>query len=59
MLKVQKSQSYEQKKEAIYRYRETHLDEWKNYNKLIQRKCRAYKSQAKILRDILIAFFEN
>ena len=59
MLKVQKYQTYEQKKEAIYKYREGHRDEWKKYNTLSKRRCRAFQAQAKLLRNILIAFFEN
>ena len=59
MLKVQKYQTYEQKKEAIYKYREGHRDEWRENTKNAMRRLRAFQSQAKILRNILIAFFEN
>lgn len=59
MLKVQYSQSYEKKKEAIYKYRETHWEKFQMYNTLSKRRCRAFQAQAKILRNILIAFFED
>ena len=59
MLKVQKYQTYEQKKEAIYKYRETHLDKWRENTKNGMRRLRAYQSQCKILLNILNAFFEN
>lgn len=56
---MKKSQTYEQKKEAIYKYRETHLDKWRERDKLLARKYRKYASEAKILRNILINFFED
>jgi ribosome recycling factor len=59
MLKVQKYQTYEQKKEAIYKYRETHMNMWRENSKNGMRRLRAFQAQAKILRNILIAFFED
>jgi hypothetical protein len=59
MLKVQKYQTYEQKKEAIYKYRDSHWEKFQSYNTLSKRKYRAFQAQAKILRNILIAFFED
>ena len=59
MLKVQKYQSYEQKKDSIYKYRETHRDVWRENTKNAMKRLRAFQAQAKILRNILIAFYEN
>ena len=59
MLKVQKYQTYEQKKEAIYKYREGHRDVWRENTKNGMKRLRAFQAQAKLLRNILIAFFED
>jgi len=59
MLKVQKYQTYEQKKEAIYKYREGHRDEWRKNTKNAMRRLRAFQSQCKILCNILNAFFQD
>ena len=59
MLKVRKYETYEQKKDAIYRYRDAHWEKFQSYNTLSKRRCRAFQAQAKLLRNILIAFFED
>jgi hypothetical protein len=59
MLKVQKSQSYEQKKEAIYKYRECHRDVWRENTKNGMRRLRAYQAGVKQLLYILNNFFQD
>lgn len=59
MLKVQKYQSYEQKKEAIYKYRENNRDVWRENTKSSMRRLRAYQSGVKQLLYILNNFFED
>lgn len=59
MLKVQKYQTYEQKKDAIYRYRQTHRDVWRENTKSSMRRLRAYQAGVKQLLYILNNFFED
>jgi hypothetical protein len=59
MLKVQYSDSYEKHKDAIKRYYEKNHSKCVAINVASKKRWRAYQSQAKILRNILIAFFEN
>lgn len=59
MLKVQQYQSYQQKKDAIYKYRESHRDEWRENTKISMRRLRAYQSGVKQLMYILNNFFED
>ena len=54
MLKVTKSQTYKQKKEAIYKYRETHYEKFQHYNTLSKRRTRAYQAEVKRLCMMLI-----
>ena len=59
MLKVQYSESYEKHKDAIKRYYEKNHSKCIAINVASKKRWRAYQSQAKIFRNILIAFFEN
>lgn len=59
MLKVQKSQSYEQNKAAIKKYYLKNHTKCVAINVASKKRWRAYQSQAKLLRNILIAFFEE
>jgi hypothetical protein len=53
------SPTYSQNKASIYRYREKNIEKFREYDKIRKRQYYAYQSQAKMLRLMLINFFEN
>jgi hypothetical protein len=53
------SPSYSQNKASIYRYREKNIEKFREYERNLKKQYRVYQAQAKLLRLMLINFFED
>jgi hypothetical protein len=53
------SPTYSQNKASIMRYRAKNVEKFREYEKNLKRQYRAYQAQAKMLRLMLINFFED
>ena len=52
------SPTYSQNKASIMRYRAKNIEKFREYERNLKKQYRSYQSQAKILRTLLINFFE-